>query len=109
MGHERLDLNYVFNKTPLRRWRAGILNGHTERFVTLGRLDDGRFYANHSRKPGGAFVFTDERGACELADKWLGVGEWKPVPACYDARGMPADNGDWWLRGQEWLPGPKPE
>lgn len=83
MGYERVELHLATEPVVrLRRWRTG--------------------------KPGGAYVFVDERAACDLADRWLARGEWKPVPACYDARGMPADGGDWWLRGQEWLPGPKP-
>lgn len=108
MAHGRVELHLVHGKEPLRRWRTGILNGWNERYVTLGRLEDGRWYANHSGK-GPAFVFADERAACSLIDRWLARGEWKPVPACYDARGLPADGSEWHLSGGQWLPGPAPE
>jgi hypothetical protein len=109
MAYERVDLNWQHGKRPHRRWRTGNLNGSNEQFVTVGELEDGRFYAWHTGRKGGAYVFVTEREACDVVDRWLADGRtWSPVPAVFDARGNPADGGRWWLRGQEWMPGEPP-
>ena len=100
----RIPLHLEQNKQPLRRWRAGALNRHTEMTVAVGRLADQRFYAWHSRM-GDAWVAATEADAQKIADDWLTDGQqWHPIPAVFDAHGQPADGGSWVGHGQTWLP-----
>ncbi len=102
---ERIDLAHAFGKKPLRRWRAGTLNGHDERYVAVGLLADGRAYAWHSEIDGGAFVYGTEREADALAAGWRSDGrKWHPIPASFDSQGQPADGGQGRPHGQTWLP-----
>ncbi len=105
MTADRIDLAHAFGKTPLRRWRAGTLNGHDEVYVSVGRLESGRYWAWHSGIHGGAFIYPSEREADVLAAGWRSDGrKWHPIPASFDSQGQPADGGQWRPHGQTWLP-----
>lgn len=71
MWFERFDLSTAEGLHGCRRWVSD------RAAVTVGQLLDGRHFAHHSRK-GLAFVSAIERDACDLADRWLARGLWRP-------------------------------
>ncbi len=103
MGHERIDLVWQTGVVRERRWRCGRVNGHDERFLTAGRLADGRRFVHHTGR-GNAVAFDDEAEAEALLERWLATEVWRPTPACFGPDQQPSDGGSWVLRGQEWMP-----
>jgi hypothetical protein len=104
---ERVDLNREFGVVRLSRWRSDGSSSSRCRFVTVGHIEDGRWFAARSREPGGAFVFDAEQGeelARRLAADWMAGHEWLPTPASFGADGQPADGGTWVRSGSEWFP-----
>lgn len=104
---ERVDLAHVYGTDRQRAWRtAGPY--WQERRVEFGRLGDGRWYANDSRDPGGAYVFdADELGeqlALRFAYRRMRQegGDWLPTPAAYDGHGNPTDGLPWKASGRHW-------
>jgi hypothetical protein len=103
---ERVDLDRQFGVVRLSRWRSHGSSSSRCRFVTVGRLADGRWFAHLSRERGGAFVFDAEQGedlARRLAADWMAGHEWLPTPAAFGADGQPADGVAWVRSGSEWF------
>ena len=74
--------------------------------MALGRLADGRWYADLSRERGGAFVFDGEQGeqlAHRLAEDWMAGHDWIPMPPAFGPQGVPTVGGPWVRRGAEWV------
>lgn len=90
-----------------RAWMTGHPAGSDCERVEVGRLTaqgrPDRHYAWRTDK-GPAYVFAVERPACELADRWLSSGGWRPTPACFGPDGLPADGRAWARQGQDWVP-----
>jgi hypothetical protein len=104
---ERVDLDRQFGVVRLSRWRSHGSSSSRCRFVTVGRLADGRWFAHQSRERGGAFVFDAEQGedlARRLAADWMTGHEWIPIPAVFGPDALPADGGAWVRRGADWFP-----
>lgn len=101
---ERIDLVQQFGLHRLWRWRTGILNGHSERHVTIGRLADGRWFVDDTRAHGGAWVCRGEADAFDVAD-WVMARSgltWTRTPAAFDGRGGAVEAG-WVALGQRWF------
>jgi hypothetical protein len=104
---ERINLDHQFGLERLSRWRSHGSSSSWCRFVTVGRLADGRWFAHLTRTPDGAFVFDGAQGedlARRLAADWMAGHEWTPIPATFGADGQPADGGSWVRSGSEWFP-----
>jgi hypothetical protein len=104
---ERIDLDRQYGKKPVLRWRSHSSASSACRFVTLGRLGDGRWYAHATRDNGGAYVFDGAQGeqlARRLAADWMAGHDWIALPAAFGADAKPTDGGSWVKRGGEWLP-----
>jgi hypothetical protein len=104
---ERVDLDRQFGVVRLSRWRSHGSSSSRCRFVTVGRLADGRWFAHLSRERGGAFVFDAEQGE-DLARRLAATG-WPGTsgsrsPAAFGPDGLPADGGSWVRSGSEWFP-----
>jgi hypothetical protein len=104
---DRVQLHLEFGVDRQRRWRDRATTASNARFVTFGRLADGRWYADRHDYDG-AFVFdADEQGrtlALRLAYRWMreAGGRWWATPAAYDNRSQPVDGLPWVRRGGEW-------
>lgn len=113
---ERIDLSQVPGRRAHRRWHTGWIDGPFVTVVTVGRLPDGRWYAERygrgaSRRDvrEGACVYADgEHGrhlAMATARRWMRAvgGDWTPVPAGYDAQQRPIDGLPWERHGRGWV------
>lgn len=101
---ERVNLTEEFGKRPARRWRCAPSQSWQCRFIAVGQLADGRWYAHHTAL-GHAFVWADEASAHQAAQEWMADGRtWTPMPAALDSAGRPADGARWVKSGGEWLP-----
>jgi hypothetical protein len=101
---DRVELHTVFGKQPLQAWRIAGVPYWQQAVVSVGRLADGRWYASHTKVPGGAYVATDEQTVRAIADDWLTDGaRWIPTPASYDGDGLPADGRRWRKSGADWF------
>lgn len=103
---ERVDLAHQDGVDRRRRWLTGKAYWQ-ERRVTFGRLADGRWFAEDSKDPGGAFVFDGDAGerlALRYAYRLMEASgaSWRPIPAAYDGRGNPADGLPWVASGHSW-------
>lgn len=105
---ERVQLHLVHGTDPQRRWRNAATGASQLVHVTFGRLADGRWYADRTREPGGAYVFDNSQNgealARQLAYRWMSEagGRWWATPAAYDSRAEPVDGLPWVRRGGEW-------
>ncbi len=102
MGFERLDIVHEFGKRPLRRWRAGVLNGWNAKHVTIGRLGDGRWYVDVTGQM--AYATGDQGEAEALLGRVLARDVWRPVPARFGPDQEPCDGREWRRVGQDWEP-----
>jgi hypothetical protein len=107
---ERVQLHLIESGvTRVRAWGCGSPQSWRYRRITVGTLDDGRWFAHHTGHQGGAYVVGTEQAAQELADQWLSEGQgWTPTPAAFDSRGLPDDGGVWHRSGGSWFPGEAP-
>ena len=102
---ERVDLAREFGKQPVRRWRNAPSGSSRCRFIAVGQLADGRWYAHHTGIATEAFVTDDEEQAQRLAEARLTDGQdWVSMPASLGPQGTPTDGGSWVRRGAEWFP-----
>jgi hypothetical protein len=103
---DRVDLAWQFHKVRMQAWRLDKVPYWQEARIALGRLADGRWYADHTRVPGGAYVSEDEQEVRAVLDDWLtDGGRWVPTPAAFDPNGsgQPADGRRWRASGATWL------
>ena len=90
---DRVELAREFGKRPARTWRCAALPVLRCRFISVGQLADGRWYA-HRTGLADAFVFHDEASAQRMTD--LGEPTVKtrmPMQAVFDGDGNPVDGG----------------
>lgn len=70
---DRVDLAREYGKTRHGRWHLDGVPYWQEAHVNLGQLADGRWYADHTGIPGGAYVGTEVE-ARAVVDDWLTDG-----------------------------------
>src|SRR5690348_15131985 len=100
---DRVDLAHQFGKQPEAAWRLDGVPYWEEAYIRLGRLADGRWYADHTKISGGAYV-GGEAEARAVVDDWLTDGRrWAPAPAAYDGSGRPDDGRRWRKTGAVWV------
>lgn len=111
---ERVDLVHEFGKLPLRRWAHGGQQSYRSTTVSIGRLADGRWYAERhgsqadvdDRQQGACVFADDDRGevlAGRLAERWMDGDGWRPVPAQFGPDAKPSDGLAWVRRGADWF------
>lgn len=76
---DRLDLAHVFGHTRMRAWARVNCRPWEKARVYVGQLADGRWFADSTHEPGGAFLFSVEQDADEKAAELMSTGEWEPV------------------------------
>lgn len=101
MSEERLQLHLQHGVRRLASWRSDHPAASSCRYVTVGQLADGRWFAELTGERG-AVVCADEEQARTLAAGWLATGDWWETPAEYDARHEPTEPG-WRKTGQLWV------
>lgn len=99
---ERIQLHLVHGTTRVRAWRSAPPQSWRCRFVTVGYLSDGAWFAEHTGLHGGAFLCADEAAADRLADGWRQLGEWWETPAAFGPDAQPLEDG-WVQRGGSWF------
>lgn len=72
-GMDRVDLAWEYGRTGHGRWHLRDVPYWQEEHVSLGQLADGRWYADHTRIPGGAYV-GGEAEVRAVVDDWLTDG-----------------------------------
>jgi hypothetical protein len=99
-GGEPIQAWLVGPVIRLRRWYHEPPDPHLRRWVTVGRLDDGRWFVEIGER---CRAYTDEATAQDVADREMaGAGPWVEIPAAYDAHGQPATPGPWARIGAGW-------
>jgi hypothetical protein len=70
---DRVDLAREYGRTRRGRWHLDGVPYWQEAHVYLGQLADGRWYADHTAIPGGAYVGSEDE-ARAVVDDWLTDG-----------------------------------
>lgn len=100
MDAEPVQLWEHHDVVRVQRWHHNPGDPHQQRWVAVGRLADGRWYADrYGDGPAQGLAFGGDRSevrARETAEAWMAeVGPWVEVPAAYDSAGRPATPGPW--------------
>lgn len=108
MDGEPIDLAHIWDKTRLRRWRAGDGGGWWQVHVTLGHLGDGRWFSETTerglRVNGWAWP-TREDAERDVERLKAGRDGWVDAPARFNAFGEPegGELGPWRRVGGGWV------
>lgn len=97
MGFERIDLADQVGMRKVRAFGCGNPAGIGYQRIAMGTCDRGWWVRRTGPgRRGNTWLVPDERAACEFLDRQIRRGgTWFEVPACYDARGLPADGRTW--------------
>ena len=98
---ERVQLHLENGVRRVLRWRSAGSASTRCRFVTIGQMADGRWFADHSREPD-SLVCRDQAHAEHVTAEWMAAGRWWRTPAEFDAAAQPIGDG-WRLVGSEWI------
>lgn len=80
MARERVDLERLPERVPVRMWARDTTTGRRE--VGYGRFGRYGWYAHRAgTRTVEAWIVTDERAACTLIQRWIGSGCWREIPA----------------------------
>jgi hypothetical protein len=107
MGRERVLLHLEVGVRRVRRWRSAGSSSSRCRFVTIGQLAGGRWFADHTGEDG-AVLCRDQVHAEQMAAAWTVDGWWLETPAVFDAQSRPVPPERWRKAGGEWLPAADP-
>jgi hypothetical protein len=110
---DRVQLHLQHGVTRTAGWRCAPPESYRCRYIYVGYLADGRWFADHTGMRGGAYLCDDQAAAEALAGSWRVGGDWWDTPAQYGADGKPTEPG-WVRRGGTWFrevgaPGPRDE
>lgn len=107
MDGEPLDLAWQHGKKPARRWWDGGAGPWDEAFVTLGQLQDGRWYSHTTAttaRPNGWAWPTRARAEEHVVELLAGRTGWEDAPAHFDGHGLPGGElGPWRQAGRRWV------
>jgi hypothetical protein len=84
------DLNRIHGAWMIRRWQSGVEGGHSERFVHLGHMPDGRWWVELVRQTHcqpWIYMGHDQRRVRAAAEakcvELMAGGDWTPTIATY--------------------------
>jgi hypothetical protein len=88
---ERVSLRHIDERQCVSRWRLSGARSALDVHVTLGRMEDGRWWVESTAERSGGWVFVEE------ADAWAKAEQLRAerAPAGWSASGAAADGEAW--------------